>query len=94
MAKVIARKSDAHKSESISLSFTKDSATGLYKKVEQKVKYSHLDHITKKLGKPIVDENLYELSDESDYDHTFELTTPSGKPYIMYLKKTDQKIQQ
>ena len=87
MAKPVARKSGAHKTESTAISFSKDQDTGLYKKIEQKIRYSHLDHITKKIGKPIVHENLYMISDENDFDHSFTVSSPKGDPVVIYLKE-------
>lgn len=90
MAKPIARKPDAHKSESTSLSFKKDPETGYYRKIEQKLRYHHLDHVTKKIGKPVVHEDFYEISTQDDFDHKFSVTGPDGKPFVLYLKKLEE----
>lgn len=87
MAKPIARKKGVHKSEGVTVSFSRDSETGLYKKIEQKYRVNHLDHVSKKIGKPEVSDDLYEISNEEDYDHKFDLSVPGGKSQTFYLKK-------
>lgn len=87
MAKPIARKIDAHKSDGESISFTRDSETGLFRKVEQKFSFNHLDYSTKKVGKPIVSECYYEITDEENHEYSFDVSSPSGKNVKIYLKE-------
>jgi len=47
LAKVIARKPDADVSEGVTVSFSRDQETGLFRKIEQKYTVSHLDYVSK-----------------------------------------------
>ncbi len=91
MAKPIARKKGVHKSEGVTISFSRDDSTGLYRKVEQKYRVNHLDHVSKKIGKPEPSEDLYEISNEDDYDHKFEVSAPGGGTHTLYFKRLDPK---
>jgi hypothetical protein len=87
VAKPIARKKGVHKSEGTTVSFSRDDKTGLYRKSEQKYRVNHLDHVSKKIGKPEDSEELYEISTEEEYDYKFEVSAPGGKNHILYFKK-------
>ena len=87
MAKPIARKKGVHKSEGVTDSFSRDDKTGLYRKTEQKYRVNHLDHVSKKIGKPEDEEELYEISSEEDYEYKFEVSAPGGGSHILYFKK-------
>ena len=89
MAKPIARKSGAHRSENTVLSFSKDPATGYFIKTEQKVRVNHLDHSSKKIGNPEVSEDLYETTSGPEFDHKFTVTGPGGKEVDILLKKVE-----
>ena len=86
MAKPIARKKGVHKSEGVTVSFSRDDETGLYRKTEQKYRVNHLDHVSKKIGKPEELEELYELSSEDSYDYKFEVSAPGGGTHVLYFK--------
>ena len=87
MAKPIPRKPDAHYSNGKSVSFTRDTETKLFRKIEQEYRFNHLANITKKLGKPEISEELYELSSENDHEYMFEVSGPDGKQHKLYFKK-------
>lgn len=87
MGKEVPRTPDAHISPAKSISFSKDDETGLFRKSVQGYTANHLEHTTKKSGKPSVDEELYELSTSDDYEYMFEVTGPGGKDYKLYFKK-------
>jgi len=87
MARVIARKSGAHKSESTSIEFRKDPGTGLYRKIEHDIRSNHLEHKTKKTGKPRISETWYELGDENNWEFKFDVTGMNGKPHTIYFKQ-------
>ena len=90
MAKVIARKPDADVSEGVTVSFSRDQETGLFRKIEQKYSVSHLDYITKKIGKPEVSEDLYELSTSDSYEFKFEISAPGGTTQTLYFQKVEK----
>ena len=92
MAKVIARRSGVHKSESTSISFKKDLERGLYKKIEHDIRSNHLEHTTKKSGKPRVSEEWYELGDESNWDYMFEVSGPGNNLLTVYFRKFSEDI--
>lgn len=87
MAKNIARKPGAHKSEGVTTSFSRDEKTGLYRKTQQKYNVNHLDHVSKKIGNPEVSEELYEISSEDDYEYKFEVSAPGGGVHTLYFRK-------
>jgi len=89
MAKVIARKPDAHLSEVKSVSFKRDDETGLYKKIEQEMQCDHLEYKTKKSTKPRVSPNMYKISDSSNWDYKFDITGTDGKPQTIYFKEVE-----
>lgn len=86
MARVIPRDPDATTSDGTSISFTKDDETGLFRKVETVVNFNLIDYTSKK-KEVIKSEDLYELSDEKNWDYKFELTDPNGKLQKIYFKK-------
>ena len=90
MAKPIARKAGVHKSESTAVSFSRDPETGYFIKTSQKVRVNHLDHSSKRIGKPEVSDDFYEISEETDFDHKFTVTGPSGKDIDIFLKKVEK----
>ena len=87
MAKPIARKKGVDRSEGTTVSFSKDDETGLFRKTEQKFRVNHIDHVSKKIGNLEVSKELYELSDEEDYDYKFEVSAPGGGNHTLYFKK-------
>jgi hypothetical protein len=87
MAKCIARKFEAHKSKSSVLGFKKDDETGLYKKITQNFIHDNLLNTSKKDGKEVISENNYRISDESNYDHMFEVSGPDNKNVVIYFKE-------
>lgn len=87
MGKEKPRKPDAHISPAKSISFSKDDETGLFRKIEQNYTANHLDHTTKKSGKASVNEELYALSTEDDYEYMFEVSGPGGKQHKLYFKR-------
>ena len=88
MARVIPRDPDAISSDGKGISFSKDDETGLFRKVESIVNYNLVDY-TKKKKKIEVSENLYKISDESNWDYKFEVTNPSGKLQTIYYKEVE-----
>ena len=90
LAKPIARKKGVHKSEGVTVSFSKDDKTGLFRKTEQKYRVNHLDHVSKKIGDPEVSDDMYELCDETNFEHKFEVSGPGGKFYTLYFKKHEE----
>ena len=87
MAKVVARKPEALTSENKSISFIKDDKTGHFRKIEQTTKCNHLDHTIRKPNRPVVSENLFRISDESDYDYKFEVLGFKGGMQTIYFKE-------
>lgn len=87
MGKVIARKPGAHVAENTTISFRKDSETGLFVKIEQDTKTNILEYTTKKVGKPRISDPVYELTDANEGEYSFEVTGPSGNPLTLYFKK-------
>ena len=87
MAKVIARKPDAHTSDLKSISFKKDDESGFYRKIELDTKCDHLEYKTKKSSKPRISENLYKISDKSNWDYKFEVTGLDNLPHTIYFKE-------
>ena len=92
MGKCIARRRGVHVTDSTSISFKKDSESGLYHKIELDIKMRHLDHTTKKSGKPRISEEMYCIGTVDNWDYQFEVTGPGGKPYMIYFveHKVDQ----
>ncbi len=89
MAKVIARKPGVHKSDSKSISFKKDPETGLFKKVEHDIRCYHLEHKSKKIGKPEISEEWYEIGDEDNWDYKFDVSAPNNKMVTLFFKKKE-----
>ena len=87
MAKCVAHRKGDNTSNSVSISFTKDQETGLYRKIEKDIRLYHKDHKTKSIGKERVSEEFYKLSNSEDYDYTYEVSSPNGKPVSIYFKK-------
>ena len=87
MAKPIARKKGVDRSEGVTVSFSKDKETGLYRKTEQKYRVNHLDHVSKKIGKPEPTEEFYAISSSEDFDYMFEVSAPGGGTHILYFKQ-------
>jgi hypothetical protein len=87
MARVIARKPGAHKSEGTSIAFKKDPDTGLYRKIEHDTRTYHLEHKTKKTGKPRVSDEWYELGSENDWEFKFDVTGINGEPHTIYFRQ-------
>ena len=87
MGKVIARKPGAHIRENTTVSFSKDSETGLFIKTEQDTRTNILEYTTKKIGKPRVSKPIYALTKSEDSEYSFEITSPDGKPLTLYFKK-------
>jgi len=91
MAKVTAHRKGDNITESKSISFSKDLESGFYRKIEQGIKSYHKEHKTKKAGKSKVSEELYRLSNETDWDYKFEVSGFDGKPCTVYFKEIDSK---
>ena len=87
MAKPIARKKGAHKSEGVTVSFSKDDETGLFRKTEQKYRVNHLDHVSKKIGQPEESKEFYKISNADDFDYMFEVSAPGGGTHVLYFKQ-------
>jgi len=87
MAKCVAHRKGDNTSNSVSISFTKDQETGLYRKIEKDIRLYHKDHKTKSIGKERVSEEFYKLSNSEDYDYAYEVSSPNGKPVSIYFKK-------
>ena len=47
-------------------------------------------HKTKSIGKERLAEEFYRLSDEKDYDYSYEVSSPSGKMVSIYFKKVEE----
>ena len=90
MAKCVAHRKGDNTSNSVSISFTKDQETGLYRKIEKDIRLYHKDHKTKSIGKERLAEEFYRLSDEKDYDYSYEVSSPSGKMVSIYFKKVEE----
>ena len=87
MARPIARKKGVDKSEGVTVSFSKDKETGLFRKTEQKYRINHIDHISKKIGQPEDTGEFYDISNSEDFDYKFEVSSPNGGTHILYFKK-------
>ena len=87
MAKCVAHRKGDNTSNSVSISFTKDQETGLYRKIEKDIRLYHKDHKTKSIGKDRVSEEFYKLSNSEDFDYSYEVSSPSGKTVSIYFKK-------
>ena len=87
MAKCVAHRKGDNLSDSVSISFTKDSETGLYRKVEKNIRSNYKDHKTKSIGKPKTSEEFYHLSNAEDFDFKYEVSSPSGELVTIYFKK-------
>jgi len=85
MAKCLVRRRGVHVTNSSSISFRKDSETGLYHKIEHDIKMRHLDHTTKKSGKPRVSEEMYCIGTADNWDYQFEVTGLDGNPHVVYF---------
>ena len=90
MAKCVAHRKGDNTSNSVSISFTKDQETGLYKKVEKDIRLYHKDHKTKSVGKERISEEFYKLSNQEDFDYTYEVSGPGGKTVSIYFKKVEK----
>lgn len=86
MAKCVAHRKGLNISNSISVSFVKDSETGFYRKVEKDIRSNYKEHKTKMVGKPRVSDDLYELSNEDDFDYSYQVSSPSGEMVFIYFK--------
>ena len=51
---------------------------------------NHLDHVSKKIGKPEVSEDLYELSTSDSYEFMFEISAPGGTTQTLYFRKVEK----
>jgi len=91
MAKCVAHRKGDNTSNSVSVSFTKDQETGLYRKIEKDIRLYYKDHKTKSIGKERTSEELYRLSDSSDFDYSYEVSSPSGEIVSIYFKKIEEK---
>ena len=91
MARCVARKSGVHLTTSTSISFKKDAESGRYQKIEQNVRSNHLEHTTKKSGKPIISEETYCIGTVDNWDYQFEVTGFDGKPHIVYFVRYEDK---
>ena len=87
MAKCVAHRKGDNTSNSVSISFSKDKETGFYRKVEKDIRLYHKDHKTKSIGKERVSEEFYRISDSSDFDYSYEVSSPSGEMVSIYFKK-------
>ncbi len=90
MGKVVAHRKGDNTSNSVSISFTKDQETGLYKKVEKDIRLYHKDHKTKSIGKERISKEFYELSDETNWDYKFDISGFDGKPHTIYFKEVKE----
>ena len=87
MAKCVAHRKGDNTSNSVSISFSKDQETGLYKKIEKDIRLYHKDHKTKSIGKERISEELYKISDSTDFDYSYEVSAPNGDLISIYFKK-------
>tara|TARA_Y100000592_G_scaffold92987_1_gene155489 strand:- start:2541 stop:2810 length:270 start_codon:yes stop_codon:yes gene_type:complete len=87
MGKVIARKPGAHVAEGTTVSFSRDNETGLFVKIEQDTKTNILEYTTKKMGKPRISDPVYQLTKDEDWEYSFDITGPDGKPLTLFFKK-------
>lgn len=87
MAKCVAHRKGDNTSNSVSISFSKDKETGLYKKIEKDIRLYHKDHKTKSIGKERISEEFYRISNSDDFDYTYEVSSPSGEIVSIYFKK-------
>ena len=87
MAKCVAHRKGDNTSNSVSISFSKDQETGLYRKIEKDIRLYHKDHKTKSIGKERVSEDFYKISNSDDFDYEYEVSAPSGKLVTIYFKK-------
>ena len=91
MGKVIARKHDASTTGSTTVSFSKDPESGYFIKTEQDTQTNLQDYSTKKIGKPRVSKELYEITDSKRAKYSFDVTGPDGKPVTLYFKRVKKK---
>ena len=91
MPKVVAHRKGDNITESKSIAFSKDPETGYYRKIEQDIKSYHKDYKTKSTGKKRVSKELYQLSDEFNWDYKFEIGGFDGKMQTVYFKEVNQK---
>ena len=87
MAKCVAHRKGDNTSNSVSVSFSKDSETGLYRKIEKDIRLYHKDHKTKSVGKERISEEFYRISNAEDFDYSYEVSAPNGKLVSIYFKK-------
>ena len=87
MAKCVAHRKGNNTSDSISISFTKDLETGLYRKVEKDIRTNYKEHKTKMIGKPRISDELYELSNKDDFEYSYQVSTPAGEMVYVYFKR-------
>jgi len=90
MAKCVAHRKGDNTSNSVSISFSKDSESGLYRKIEKDIRLYHKDHKTKSVGKERISEEFYRISDSNDFDYSYEVSAPSGKLVSIYFKKVKE----
>ena len=86
MAKCVAHRKGHNISDSISISFVKDVESGFYRKVEKDIRSNYKEHKTKTIGKPRVSDDLYELSNEDDFEYSYQVSSPSGEIVSIYFK--------
>lgn len=87
MAKCVAHRKGDNTSNSISISFSKDQETGLYRKIEKDIRLYHKDHKTKSIGKERISEDFYKISNSDDFDYEYKVSAPNGKLVSIYFKK-------
>ncbi len=87
MAKCVAHRKGDNTSNSVSISFSKDIETGLFRKIEKDIRLYHKDHKTKSVGKERISEEFYKISNADDFDYTYEVSDLNGKLISIYFKK-------
>ena len=69
------------------VSWSRDPDTGYFWRTVQEITTDTDVGTYKKTGKPIKDENPYQVSTEADHDTTFQYTGINGGTEFMYLKE-------
>ena len=92
MAKCTAHRKGDNISDSVSISFTKDSETGFYRKIEKNIRSNYKEHKTKSIGKPKPSEEFYRLSNSENFDYKYEVSSPKGELVTIYFKRVAESV--
>ena len=75
---------DQYKSQSVA--WSRDMETGFYWKTTQELLTDTSANTTKKVGKPVIAELPFKVSDESNHTTSFQYTGLDGNPATVYLQ--------